>query len=329
MAHIGESAFQGESAFRLKVSLPNMSHRCTRLRFCGEHFFGWVCDSSCTSLASISLGASVAHIGESAFQGESAFHLKVFLPNMSHRCTRLRFCDEHFFGWVCDSSCTSLASISLGASVAHIGESAFQDCDSLAGISLGEFVAHIGESAFEDCTSLASISLGASVLLILGRVPFKTAILWWAFLWVSLWLTLGRVPLKTAPLWRALVLVHLWLILGWVPFKTAILWRAFLWVSLWLTLGRVPLKTAPLWRASQFRSHWVNFAECIVEPVCVSHHFRKERQETTTRAVRVYVTECADLFWCHWPKDWYNLRKMFFVALWWVKGLSLTLCILY
>ena len=74
----------------------------------------------------------------------------------------------------------------MGASVAHIGESAFQDCDSLAGISLGEFVTHIGESAFEDCTSLASISLGASVLLILGRVPFKTAILWWAFLWVSL-----------------------------------------------------------------------------------------------------------------------------------------------
>ena len=46
----------------------------------------------CTSLTSISLGASVAHIGE------SAFHLRGTLPNMSHRCTRLRFCGEHFFG---------------------------------------------------------------------------------------------------------------------------------------------------------------------------------------------------------------------------------------
>ena len=56
-------------------------------------------------------------------------------------------------------NCTSFpASISLGASVAHIGESAFQACDSVVSISLDEFVTHIGENAFEDCTSLASIS---------------------------------------------------------------------------------------------------------------------------------------------------------------------------
>ena len=53
-----------------------------------------------------------------------------------------------------------MTSISSGAFMAHIVESAFQCCDSLGGISMGEFVT-TSEGAFEDCTSSANFRLGA------------------------------------------------------------------------------------------------------------------------------------------------------------------------
>ena len=55
--------------------------------------------------------------------------------------------------------CTSLASISSGAFMAHIVESAFQCCDSLGGISMGDFAT----TDFSRLRSFVGISLGANV----------------------------------------------------------------------------------------------------------------------------------------------------------------------
>ena len=71
-------------------------------------------------------------------------------------------------------NCSSLASITLGESVTHIGDGAFSNCPSLASVTLGASVTHIGDLAFQNCTSLASITLGESVTHDWGQVPFKT-----------------------------------------------------------------------------------------------------------------------------------------------------------
>jgi hypothetical protein len=67
--------------------------------------------------------------------------------------------------------CTSLASITIPASVTQIGRCAFFGCTSLASITISASVTQIGESAFRGCTSLASITIPASVTQI-GRCAF-------------------------------------------------------------------------------------------------------------------------------------------------------------
>ena len=46
----------------------------------------------------------------------------------------------------------------------------FYDCTSLAGITLGESVTHIGAGAFDGCTSLESITIPETLKGILKRV---------------------------------------------------------------------------------------------------------------------------------------------------------------
>ena len=64
--------------------------------------------------------------------------------------------------------CTSLADISLPASLTSIGRYAFNNCSSLAEITLSDTLTSIGGAAFKGCTSLAGIALPASLTSIGG-----------------------------------------------------------------------------------------------------------------------------------------------------------------
>ena len=178
----------------------------------------------CTSLASITLGESVAHIGTAVpFEVAPLWRallwviLWVTLGSMPFKAAPLWRALLWVILWVtlgtdAFQGCTSLASITLGESVTHIGDAAFSNaaplwrallwvtlwltldtvpfevCTSFGEHYFGWFCdSTLGDHAFQGCTSLASITLGDSVSGHWGRCLFKAAPLWRASLWVSQW----------------------------------------------------------------------------------------------------------------------------------------------
>ena len=60
------------------------------------------------------------------------------------------------------NGCTSLAGITLPASLTSIGDYAFRNCTSLAGITLPDTLTSIGGGAFNGCKSLQYIRIEAT-----------------------------------------------------------------------------------------------------------------------------------------------------------------------
>ena len=60
-------------------------------------------------------------------------------------------------------ACTSLASVTLPASVTYIGESAFYGCERLSSLFLEDGLCEIGDNAFQDCVSLTYVYLPRTV----------------------------------------------------------------------------------------------------------------------------------------------------------------------
>jgi hypothetical protein len=58
-----------------------------------------------------------------------------------------------------DSSCGSLASVTIPDSVTSIGEAEFYDCHSLTNITIPDSVTSIGDSAFMYCYNVASVTI--------------------------------------------------------------------------------------------------------------------------------------------------------------------------
>ena len=69
-------------------------------------------------------------------------------------------------------NCTSLGSVTMGDSVTTIGAYAFYGCTALTGFTFTDKTAFIGESAFEGCSALTSVTLPQSVTSI-GNHAFK------------------------------------------------------------------------------------------------------------------------------------------------------------
>lgn len=109
--------------------------------------------SSCESITSITVPASVTTIGDFAFLGCTGLQTLIFGEN-----SRLTDIYQYAF-----SGCESLIAITLPAGVKHIGKSVFKDCTALESINIPGSVTAIHYAAFEGCTALSCVSFENTV----------------------------------------------------------------------------------------------------------------------------------------------------------------------
>ena len=128
---------------------------------------------NCNHLTSIAIGSSVASIGDFAFKlckltditipnnvtsiGDTAFACCESLTSVTIG-NSVESIGNYAFG-----SCESLSSVTIGNSVKSIGNSAFGSCESLSSITIPDSVTSIGDSAFNGCKSLSSITIPDSI----------------------------------------------------------------------------------------------------------------------------------------------------------------------
>jgi len=144
--------------------------------------------ASCTSLASLTIPASVTSIGNGAFEfctGLTSINVDPANVNYSSDAAGVLYNSDKSV-LICyppgktdtsyaipDSvtgirsgafySCTNLTSVTIPDSVTSIGEWAFDGCSSLASVTIPDSVGSMGEYAFYGCASLASVTIGNSV----------------------------------------------------------------------------------------------------------------------------------------------------------------------
>ena len=105
---------------------------------------------NCNHLTSIAIGSSVASIGDFAFK--LCKLTDITIPN-----------NVTSIGDAAFDCCESLTSVTIGNSVKSIGNSAFGSCESLSSITIPDSVTSIGDSAFNGCKSLSSITIPDSI----------------------------------------------------------------------------------------------------------------------------------------------------------------------
>ena len=145
----------------------------------------WATFRSCTSLANITIPASVTSIDSGAFlscASLTSITVNANNPNYASeggilynkdKTTLLAYPSASgsvtipegvtSIGDNAFSICTSLASVTILEGVMSIGGGAFNGCTSLIGITIPASVTSIGGSAFGDCTSLASVTIPEGV----------------------------------------------------------------------------------------------------------------------------------------------------------------------
>lgn len=143
-----------------------------------EHIPAYLCKEM-TNLISVTIGSSVATIGENVFSGctniESVVWNAKNIPDFSDSqetpfydsqstITSFTFggAVEYIPAYLC-SDMGGLTSVSIGNSVISIGGSAFYNCYSLNYLKLGNTIKTIGDYAFADCNSLATLTIPNSV----------------------------------------------------------------------------------------------------------------------------------------------------------------------
>ena len=143
---LGKEAFVG--APLTSVSIPNS------VTSVGEGAF-----KDANSLASVTLGSSVASIGKSAFQSTAI--TSIVIPDSMRSIGDLAFAFD-----------SSLTSLSLGSGVQTLGDYAFYGTR-MTSVNVPTSVTAIGKEAFSTNPALASVTLNSGVLTI-GEAAFKS-----------------------------------------------------------------------------------------------------------------------------------------------------------
>lgn len=138
--------------------------------------------SSCVSLTSIFIPASVTRISDHEFSSsaDTLESITVESENTAYRSegnclitannlllsgcknsvipTSVTSIGSHAF-----SGCTGLMSVTIPDSVKSIGEGAFRNCTGLMSVTIGNGVTSIGAEVFKGCTALTSVTIGNDV----------------------------------------------------------------------------------------------------------------------------------------------------------------------
>lgn len=117
--------------------------------------------AGCLSIASVTIGDHVTHIGDYAFY--QCELLSVSIGNGIKEIANSAF-----------DGCETLETLKLGKNIESIGDAAFYDCKALADVTLPSKLQTIGEKAFYGC-SITSISIPSSVKSI-GPLAFTRGI---------------------------------------------------------------------------------------------------------------------------------------------------------
>ena len=141
---IEESAFSG-CANLGEVDLGEASQLTT----IGKNAF-----NGCTYVKSVVLPANVAAIGTSAFVGCGGY--LVMNANIANGATAS---EGIFYG-------TKFNNVTIGETVAEVGDYAFAGCNTIENVELGTNVAALGKSAFEGCTALQAANIPAGIVTI-------------------------------------------------------------------------------------------------------------------------------------------------------------------
>ena len=119
---------------------------------------------NCSALESITIGGSVASIGDSAFDGCSSLK-KVYISDIAAWCA-IDFgntsANPLSNGAALYLNGELVTSLDIPDSVTSIGDYAFYNCDSLTSIVIPDSVTSIGDSAFDGCTKLIQKENGVS-----------------------------------------------------------------------------------------------------------------------------------------------------------------------
>lgn len=115
--------------------------------------------SGCLSIASVTIGNHVSHIGDFAF-----YDCEILSVSIGDGVTEIGSCAFAYN--------KTLSTLNLGKNIESIGNSAFYNCDALTSVTLPSKLKTIGEEAFHGC-SITSINMPSSVKSI-GDLAFSS-----------------------------------------------------------------------------------------------------------------------------------------------------------